>query len=331
MEKKSKFIILVITVFLSFMAWSLLRIINVHLLSTKQMPKFSLPQGKVLFIVGQDRDTIDAYVNSINITPGGFMVYTSIQNMDGLYSPVDYGGGVQHFQDLVDRYPNTVIQIGLYMVGALDGVIEGLYDMNVGKLAEWIKKTDRPVYLRIGYEFDGSHNSYEPDKYVKAYRYIVDKLRKGGVDNVAYVWHSCACYTPRPIMDWYPGDRYVDWFAISYFNRRTKYMDIMAQLAAKHNKPLMIAESTPCGIGTYYADYAWDRWFRPFFDFVIEKDVKVVCYINSNWEAQQMWKGQGWQDARVQANEIIKKRWLNEINKERYLQSSPNLYEILGY
>jgi hypothetical protein len=293
--------------------------------------KFVPPEGKILLIIGQDINTIDAYVSSIGILPGGFMAYTSIQEMDGIYSPVDYGAGTQHFQYLTDRYPNAVIQIGLYMVGALEGIIKGLYDKNIDKLGKWIKKAKRPIYLRIGYEFDGPHNHYEPNKYIKAYRYIVDRLRMNNVDNVAYIWHSYAGYISRPIMDWYPGDEYVDWFAISYFHHKTKYMDSMVQLALEHNKPLMIAESTPCGIGTHYANYAWERWFQPFFNFIIEKNVKAICYINSNWEEQPMWKGQGWKDARIQANKSIKKRWLEEIKKERYLQASPELYKTLDY
>ncbi len=293
--------------------------------------KFTPSEGKVIFIVGQDNNTIDTYVKNIGITPAGFMFYTSIQKMEGISEPINLGAGPSHAQYLIDKYPNSVIQIGLYMVNALDGVIQGTYDNNIDKLSEWLKKIKRPVYLRIGYEFDFNQNNYNPEKYIKAYQYIVNYLRNKHIKNVAYVWHSKALSTVNPVMNWYPGDEYVDWFGISYFNLRTKQMDYFSDLAKKHNKPLMIAESTPQGVGTHYANHAWERWFNPFFKFIEEKNVKLVSYINSNWEEMPMWKGQGWGDARVEANEKIKNWWIEEIKNEKYLQSSEKLYKILNY
>jgi len=300
--------------------------------TVEEMGKFIPPEGKILFVIGQDRDAIDAYISDVGIVPAGFMGYTSLQDLEGIYAPANPGGGTQHAQYIIERYPNTVIQIGLFMVGKLDGIINGTLDENIYKLGEWIRGVNRPVYLRIGYEFDLPENNYDPKKYVRAYRHIVDRLKKDKIDNVAYVWHSYASILSRPITDWYPGDEYVDWFAITYFdNRPAGYMDPMVELAAEHKKPLMIAESTPRGIGTHNEKHAWDRWFQPFFDFVSENNIKAVSYINSNWGEHPMWKGQGWQDARIQVDEICKKKWLDEIRKEKYLQSSLELYKILGY
>jgi len=331
MKKSLKFSILVSAVFVFFMICSLFSVGAVGSKSVARKNKFVPPEGKILLIIGQDVNTIDTYVVDAGVIPGGFMVYTSVQNMEGIYSPVDYGAGVGHFQYLIDHYPNTVIQIGLYMVDALDGVIEGLYDENIDKLGEWIKKADRPVYLRIGYEFDGPHNHYEPSKYVKAYRYIVDRLKANGVNNVAYVWHAHSHSLRSPIEKWYPGDEYVDWIGISYFSQHYNYMMPVIEFAKQHHKSVIIAETTPQGIGTTFGEGSWKRWFQLFFNFIAEKNIRAICYINSNWEEQPMWKGQGWGDARIQANKIIKKRWLDEIGKEKYLQASPGLYKILGY
>ncbi|MBD3264742.1 MAG: hypothetical protein GF375_06540 [Candidatus Omnitrophica bacterium] len=293
--------------------------------------KFAPPPGKIIFIVGQDNDTIEEYINNTGTVPAGFMVYTSIQECKGIYLPVDYGSGPQCFQCLVEKYPNTVIQLGLYMTGALEEILSHKYDKNIDKLSRWIKNSERPVYLRIGYEFDLPQNSYKPEKYIEAYRYIVDRLRKDKVENVAYVWHSCGCYSYRPPIEWYPGNNYVDWVGLSYFYPVTKYTERVVELAEKLNKPLMIGEATPRGVGTRYADYAWKRWFEPFFEFIKNNKVKAVCYINSDWESMPMWKEQGWLDARVQANPKIKNRWLKEIKKPPYLTASPYLYKTIGY
>jgi hypothetical protein len=93
----------------------------------------------------------------------------------------------------------------------------------------------------------------------------------------------------------------------------------------------MIAESTPSGIGTTYGDYALKNWYEPFFKFIDTNNVKAICYINCDWEALPMWKGQGWKDSRVEANPLIKERWLEEVQKEKYLKSSSELYSLLGF
>jgi len=293
--------------------------------------RFSPPEGKILLIIGQHKEAIDTYVKEFEHIPAGLMVYTSAQRAEGIYDAFDHGGGVQHLQYEVEKYPHAVMQVGLYMVDVLEEIVNGKYDDNLKKIGTWIKNTNRPVYLRIGYEFDGPHNHYNPELYVKTYRYIVEKFRTMGVKNVAYVWHSYANYTERPVIDWYPGDEYVDWVAISYFNTIQKYLDRIVKIAREHNKPLMIAEATPCGIGVRYGEYALKRWYEPFFKFIDAHDVKAVSYINCDWEALPMWKGQGWRDSRVEANPIIKKRWLEEVQKEKYLKSSPELYALLSF
>ncbi|MFC1708826.1 glycoside hydrolase family 26 protein [Candidatus Omnitrophota bacterium] len=293
--------------------------------------RFSPPEGKILLIIGQYKEAIDTYVEELGHIPAGIAVYTSVQNAEGIYEAFDHGGGAQHLQYEVEKYPNAVMQVGLYMVDVLEEIVSGKYDDNLEKIGTWVKNTNRPVYFRIGYEFDGPHNHYDPGLYVKAYRYIVEKFRAMDVRNVAYVWHSYASYTERPIIDWYPGDEYVDWVAISYFRNIQKFLDRIVNIAREHNKPLMIAEATPFGIGVRYGDYALERWYEPFFKFIDTNDVGAVSYINCDWEALPMWTGQGWKDSRVEANPIIKKRWLEEVRKEKYLKSSSGLYALLGF
>ena len=276
-----------------------------------------------LIFIGQDKDSIDDYVTSIGIVPSGFMVYSSIQNMEGLDNPSNYGAGIQDAQYLINKYPGTSIQIGLYMVNSLRVVLAGIYDKNIDKLANWIKDSKRQVYLRIGYEFDFPDNKYDPDLYQKAYQYIVDRLRANNVNNVSFVWHSFAATGNYPIDKWYPGDNYVDWCAVSYFSEVTTSMIRMVSFAKEHNKPLMIAEATPRVKSITLTDKSsWDDWFAPFFKFIFSNNVKAVCYINANWDAQPMWFGQNWGDSRVQNNETIKNNWIQSIQRESLSISS---------
>ena len=291
---------------------------------------FAPPAGRTLVFIGQDRDTINEYVKATNLPPAGVMVYTSIQHLQGLTQPTDYGAGVQSAQELATTYPQATVQLGLWMVGGLHDVTNGAYDENIDRLAAWIKKADRPVYLRIGYEFDLPLNHYDPVAYVPAYRYLVERLRSQGAANAAFVWHSYAGDREIDISQWYPGDAYVDWCAISAFDQDPAEWEPMATFAKAHGKPLMIAEATPKGLGTKNVAN-WQDWLTKMTRYIKQHDARAFCYINTNWEAQKMWDGQGWEDARVQANLEVQDAWLAAMRTPRYLHAAPELFSSLGY
>ncbi|MGE0268773.1 MAG: glycosyl hydrolase [Candidatus Omnitrophota bacterium] len=297
-----------------------------------QKSKFVPPEGNVLVFVGQDKDTIDKYHKAVGITPAGVMVYTSIQKMDGLYAPADYGSGDQHMQWLIEQFPDSAIQIGLYMVGALDMVTAGAFDDHIVKLAKFFNDHDCPFYLRIGYEFDSPLNDYAPGKYIEAYRYIVNHLRDQGVDNVAYVWHAHGPIYDRPQMDWYPGDDFVDWVGVSYFSPyNTDGLQRIADLCKSLNKPLMLAESTPIKLETKNGEDTWKRWYRFVFKHIDDYNVKAFCYINSYWDSMPMWAKDKWGDARVEENEYIKEKWIEAMNDQKFLHGHDGLFGALGY
>ncbi len=293
--------------------------------------KFCPPVNKILLIIGQDNKTIDDYISKIKSIPAGFMLYTSIQDMDGLESPsIDHGSGIFNANELNAIYPDSVLQIGLYMVGALKKTINGEFDENIEKLSRWLKRINIPVYLRIGYEFDGAHNGYDPEEYKKVFVYIYDKLASADIRNVAFVWHANASDPASNIIDWFPGEKYVDWVGISYFDQPEDCMMPVIHFARQHEKPVMIAEATPKGVGAYN-QVSWESWYKPLFKFIRKNDIRMLSYINSNWEKQPMWVNQGWEDARVQSYSFVKEHWINEISKDNFLQQSDNLYSLIQY
>ena len=293
---------------------------------------FAPPSGKTLLLVGQDRNTISRYVRATGSIPGGTMLYTSIQEMKGLEESYEYGSGPQDGKALLRSYPKSVIQVGLYMVGGLNNTLAGTYDANLLSLAQWIKKANRPVYLRIGYEFDNPSNHYDPDQYVQVFRYVVDFLRKQGVRNAAYVWHSY-CWTEKPgqqWMDWYPGDDYVDWFGASMFAMPDQLWTAsnFVKLAREHHKPFMICESTPWGL---YTGRGKMDFLKHIFRFIKDRNVEAFCYIDSNWDVMPMYQGQHIGDARLEDYHETKDLWLKEIHQDRYLKASVHLFQSLGW
>ncbi|MEO1436192.1 MAG: glycosyl hydrolase [Bacteroidota bacterium] len=306
--------------------------------------KFVPDDGQTLLIMGQTVERIKEYQEHFpdQPTPGGWSAYWGIPEFKSITEAHrNETGSTQHHQMLVDNFPNTVIHSGLWMVGKWEvakKTRKGVYDRVIEKFGNWAKSIDRPIYLRIGYEFDGPHNVLEPKDYVKAYKHIVDKLREQGVDNIAYVWHSYASdpYKGYELSDWYPGDDYVDWVAISVFGHAYSpdfgpNCDKALAFAKAHQKPVMIAESNPVkGIdGT--SDAVWEEWFVNYFSFIYNKNIKAVAFINENWQELFIVGIDHWKDGRLYNNEQVSKAWFLETNKERYLKQSPELFQQLGY
>ena len=312
-----------------------------------EQSKFVPPAGKTLLIMGQDAKTISEYMDNFSDrpVPAGWTAYWGITSMNGVdrMNAEDIGKqyGYQNHQTLVDRFPDTVMQSGLWIVGmwdVLENAGKGKYNSVIRQFSAWAKTIDRPLYLRIGYEFDGKHNQMEPVDYVKVYRRIVDIIRAEGAANVAFVWHSYAAptYKGYPLSDWYPGDDYVDWVGVSLFGHMyspdlNKEADDVFNFAKQHKKPVMVAEASPInGIDNNNID-AWNTWFVNFLSLSYRKNVKAISYINADWPTYPGFTSLKWKDARLQNNQQVVNAWFKETGKVRYLKQSPELFQQLGY
>ena len=328
--------------------------------------RFTPPPGRTLLIIGQDLDSVRGYVEATGGPPGGVTTYTDLSEGEhetlllGLMEPADWGAGRIHGADLVSTYPESALAIGLFLVDRtgsnLTHIADGTHDNAIDRLGAFIRNAGRPVFLRIGYEFDGPWNHYEPEAFVEAFRHIVDRLRERGVDHFATVWQSfagsAARYGGHPVTAWYPGDDYVDWFGTSWFEAEPAAHDAFVALARQHHKPVMIAEATPRGFdlerltfspvsdgrsfSSLDADSVWTAWFEPFFRYVHENAdvIRAVAYINADWKNQAMWAVDAnngyWGDSRIQANPRILERWRAEISGPSWLHGSPGLFDALN-
>ncbi len=319
--------------------------INPEFIYDYEDPKFVPPEGKTLLIMGQTVERITEYMDHFGHRPlpGGWSAYWGIPEFTGIAEKhKNETGASQNHQMLIDSFPNTIVQSALWMVGkwnVAQKAVNGDYDRVVKKYSAWAKKVNRPIYLRIGYEFDGPHNELEPREYVKAYRHIVDVIRAKGADNVAFVWHSYASkpFKDYPISAWYPGDNYVDWVGISVFGHAYggtdfgRYCDNVLQFAKQHKKPVMIAEANPIkGINENNSD-VWEQWFVNFFTFAYNKNIKAISFINEDWPRTKITGISEWKDSRLYNNEYVSRAWFKETDKARYLKQSTELYERLGY
>ncbi len=345
--------------------------ISMNDVQKKKLEKFEPNDGKVLLFVGQELEAVgglekynDGYLNHFQ-KPAGWTTYSSInpgdnsfgfthKGLDGIWETDDWGDNDYNasLQLSSSNYSNMALAIGLSFVNHEEKIADGTHDSYINKLADFLLSLGkRPVFLRIAYEFDGEPwNHYDQKSTITAYRRIVDMLRERGVNNTAYVWQSTGFMSSvEQLEDWYPGDDYVDWLGVSFFNYWHKIS--MFEFARKKGKPVFIAEATPTisdpdvtpdrGItletqlsNPEQVEQAWKEWFIPFFD-AIEKNkdvVKAVSYINCHWDSHPMWydnptfKGI---DARLHLSDEISKRWLEKISNPRFIMSSPTLYDDL--
>jgi hypothetical protein len=287
--------------------------------------RFVPADNKTLLFCGQNNNDSEEFIKTNNKIPAGFMIYTSLTNLEALDEDVEYGTGTMSGGFILKNYKKAALQVGLYLVNSLESITEGALDDNIKKLGDWIKKANVPVFLRIGYEFDLPENNYEPELYKKAFRYIVEKFDEQKIKNVAYVWHSYASYNPTKIQNWYPGDEYVDWCAISYFANPQWFP--MVSFCKAHNKPLMIAECSPT-LGTETTDTDKIKWYKILFNFIQNKNIKALCYINANWDEQPMFAHYSWGSGKLDVSENITNFWLENIKDERFINLDKLYKEI---
>jgi hypothetical protein len=276
------------------------------------------------------------------------MVYTDIQTLRGLSTPVDYGSGVEYGDGLVDSLfhrDSVGLQIGLWLNGTAGckDVINGVLDKRVGQLVEYLQRTNAPrVFLRVGYEFDNPSFGYDdPAMYVRAYRHLYRACHAHSscASRTLFVWHSWAAPRNFPLAEFYPGDDYVDWVGVSVFQQvyprdmaegeyiggsSLQEMREVLEFASSQSKPTMIAESTPFG-----GIMTWDRWFQPTLDLIDEYDIGMWCYINCDWESQPMWHHVGFGETRLSTNNEVMHKWNESVlnNPKRHFLMAGSLLD----
>ena len=304
-------------------------------------PKFAPADGQKLLIIGQDLGSVGGldshqagYVDNVSThLPAGITTYTDIPGLGGLTAQSNWGAGDIHagayLQDSTFR--NSFLVIGLYIVNRLSGIKAGFFDSSIRRLAEWVRSAPKPVFIRVGYEFEGPWNDYDPEEYRAAWRHIVHLFDEEEVRNAAFVWQS-AGLNYQNIERWYPGDEYVNWVGYSHFDGVNMGQSILA-FADEHKKPVMIAEATPRRqIKDGSPENHWRSWYIPLFNRIYDNDrIKALAYINADWEAQPMWRNQGWGDSRVQAVDFIRRAWESEIAKTPWVTASDSLFKQLRF
>ncbi|MCD8481759.1 MAG: hypothetical protein LR015_03185 [Verrucomicrobia bacterium] len=272
---------------------------------------------------GQCDEAFAHYIHTLgdNRSPRLFMAYMGLKG--------DITQRLEYFWNYHTRYPDLdlIPQIGLSMTkdGTPDlhyehEVAAGLYDSQIELLANGLRAYGKPVFLRIGYEFNGHWNGYAAETYLAAWRRVVNKLRSAGADNVATVWCFACDGTDQDFMKFYPGDDWVDWWGIDLFSAHhltAPSAYAFLESATSHRKPVMIGESSARRVGVLEGEVSWLRWFEPFFSLIRKFPcIKAFCYINWDWSKYPQWHD--WGDCRLEQNTSVAELYRREMDLTLY-------------
>jgi len=160
----------------------------------------------------------------------------------------------------------------------LDAIIAGEFDADLDAWGAAARQFGTPLPVEWGTECNGEWFPWNgawngagatddfgdpdtpdgPERFVAAYRHIVERIRAAGATNVAFVWHVNDGDVPdeswNRLEQYYPGDGYVDWVAVSVYGPQTPLSDeapeftasldaVYPRLAAlSADKPIIVAE-----------------------------------------------------------------------------------------
>lgn len=294
------------------------------------------PANGVIHGAGQDLDSFLRYSALFTPEKAPLLQMTYVTLTKGVANIERWGSELQEALAAANGQP-PVFQIGLNMTkGQDDGtgdaasVATGAYDAEIDALIHILATLDAPVYLRIGYEFEGAWNNYTSEGYVAAFQYITRKLRASKLHRVATVWcaagGSAGFIAFDQLMAFYPGDNYVDWWGVDIFSPEEITNPWLAQFyqrANQHRKPVMIGETTPRYVGADQGKESWLRWYKPFFEMVRRHpEIKAISYINWDWAYWSDTLGfqwHDWRDARIERDALVSSRYVKELNQPFWL------------
>jgi len=330
-----------------------------HAFAQEIQGKFAPPAGKVLVFAGQDNISVGGtekynkgYVDTVGVPAGithyiyfsegwtnGFGRTFPMGSVAGLNSEVEWAAGPMCQKAYLDspRLKECVMHVSISMEGGGEvKVANGTFDHLINEFVQFIADhPDRVFFIRIGYEFDGSWNKYQPESYKKAFRRIVDFLRRRNLSNYATVFASSSTVKPGQFEEYDPGSEYYDWIGYSWWGNEKKFGDAAPALAyaRKLKKPVFVAEST--ARGHYFdkedSEELWSGWFNKFFQHIeANKDViRAVSYINADWDGQDMWDG--WGQTRIETNPLVQQRWQRKMAESTFINAADNPLKVIGF
>jgi hypothetical protein len=211
--------------------------------------------------------------------------------------------------------PNNARQTGPDGYEGFNDVLAGKYDDYIERFAKDAKAFNQTVLIRFLHEFNGNwyvwsgnKNGREnggPERVVAVWKYVVDRFKQVGADNVKWLWVPHGPSTDlsteawNEVSNYWPGDKYVDWIGLDGYNfhpkdpwggtRPLRHFDdcfraLYDACAVLGDQPMMIAEF---GTGEFHSgNFDKAAWITDAFTKIKTEypRIKIFTWFNINKE-----------------------------------------------
>ena len=198
---------------------------------------------------------------------------------------------------------------------SLDSIVAGKWDSYIDNWAAQAKAFGRPFFVAWGLEMNGTWFPWSgyfygggrelskdlfagPELFKAAYRRVVDRVRAAGAKNIIWLFHVNNYSYPldewNEVKQYYPGDDYVDWLAMSAYGkqfRRDTWVSASDTLtyayddlcAVSPNKPIMLAE---WGIAEFPDSGDKAQWIEEAFGIMKSRfpRLKAAVFWSERWQ-----------------------------------------------
>ncbi len=258
--------------------------------------------------------------------PNVFMDYYDTWNMNERWS-------IELKQELLKFHRKgyyVLPQFGINVFYIWQQYLDGSQDDELDNLVEGLKYLAIPCFIRIGYEFNNFPGDpwltpYTPQQFAQVFTVIAKKIKDANLEvactfDISLSGHGC--------MEFYPGDEWVDWMGFNTFSDiaggQHGLMLEMCREAAARKIPVMVGEASPMKINQVtYNDWSW---YGVYFKMIADQPtIKQMCYINWDWDVQDMVGGNGmfpWGDSRLQMPGSVKDKFFKELSDPLYFHAS---------
>jgi Glycosyl hydrolase family 26 len=205
---------------------------------------------------------------------------------------------------------------------ALQSIIDGKFD---GDLKAWGKDAasfGSPLIVEYGTEVNGEWFGWNgkfhgggkkdgfgdpqkadgPERFVAAYRHIVDAVRLSGAANITWVFHLDASQSPEAAWNrfenYYPGPDYAEWIAVSCYgpqkpkDDKEENVSFREKFAAVYPRIVKLAPDKPIVVAEFgctagYPHVRAEDWAKAALDDILSgrwPNVRGFSWWNEQWE-----------------------------------------------
>ena len=215
-------------------------------------PKFAPADGDVYIGVSTDIGRLDTFDKTAGIGAHP-AIYDQWTTPDGPMAPT-----LANSREKPDMAP--MVSWNLDLTDA--AVTDGSKDAYIKAQADAVHAYGKPVFIRLDWEMnanwypDWNEPGVSPSQYIASWQHVYEIFQQEGAANAAFVWCPTLWNGPGGLSPsaWYPGDQYVDWIGVdaypqsaveSFILTGAGGLDDQEAFAARHAKPMMVAEWAP--------------------------------------------------------------------------------------